>query len=143
LAKEVRGMRYRRVAGTDIEVSEVGFGVWTVAAGWWGEYSDDEAATLMHRARDRGVTFFDTADAYGRGRGETVMAHAFPGSRRDEIVIGAKFGYDWQSRDPKDSGHVESPHRLEIPFLEQALDDSLRRLGTDRIDIYALHNPRM
>lgn len=136
-------MRYRRVAGTDIEVSEVGFGVWTVSAGWWGDYSDDEAAALMRRARERGVTFFDTADTYGRGRGETVIAHAFPGSTRDGIVIGAKFGYDWQSRDPKNAGQREAPHRLDIPFLEASLDASLRRLGTDRIDVYAMHNPRM
>ncbi|MCK9494354.1 MAG: aldo/keto reductase [Dehalococcoidia bacterium] len=136
-------MQHRRIQGTDVEVSEVGFGVWTVAAGWWGEYSDHEAAALMHRAVERGVTFFDTADAYGRGRGETVVAHAFPGSERDKITIGAKFGYDWASRDAADAGHRESPHRLDIPFLERALEDSLRRLGTDRIDVFAMHNPRM
>ena len=136
-------MRYRRIAGTDVEVSEVGFGVWTVSAGWWGDYSDDEAATLMHRALERGVTFFDTADTYGNGRGETVLGHAFPGAERDRITIGAKFGYDWQSRDPENAGHREAPHRFDIPFLEAALDASLRRLGTDRIDVFQMHNPRM
>lgn len=136
-------MRYRRIAKTDVDVSEVGFGVWTVSAGWWGDYSDDEAASLLRRALDRGVTFFDTADTYGRGRGETVLAHAFPGAERDRIVIGAKFGYDWQSRDPKNAGQREAPHRFDIPFLEGQLDASLRRLGTDRIDVFAMHNPRM
>ncbi len=136
-------MRYRRIAGTDVEVSEVGFGVWTVAAGWWGAYSDDEAVALMRRAYDRGVTFFDTADTYGHGRGETLLAQAFPSAERDGIVIGAKFGYDWQSRDQSDAGHREAPHRFDIPFLEQALDASLRRLGTDRIDFLQMHNPRM
>jgi aryl-alcohol dehydrogenase-like predicted oxidoreductase len=136
-------MQYRTIAGTDVQVSEVGFGVWTVAAGWWGAYSDDNAASLMHRARDRGVTFFDTADTYGDGRGETVMAHAFPGSARDEIVIGAKFGYDWQARDRSDAGHREAPHRFDIDFLDGALEASLRRLGTDRIDFLQMHNPRM
>lgn len=136
-------MRYRQIANTDVQVSEVGFGVWTLAAGWWGDYSDDEAAALMQRAVERGVTFFDTADTYGRGRGETILAHAFPGAKRDEITIGAKFGYDWQSRDPKNAGQREAPHRLDIPFLEASLDASLRRLGTDRIDVFAMHNPRM
>src|SRR5690606_37074751 len=136
-------MRHRQIAGTDVEVSEVGFGVWTLAAGWWGHYSDDEATALMHRALDQGVTFFDTADTYGQGRGETILAHAFPGAQRDRITIGAKFGYDWQSRDPKDAGQRESPHRLDIPFLEASLDASLKRLGTDRIDVFAMHNPRM
>jgi len=136
-------MRQRRIANTDVQVSEVGFGVWTLAAGWWGDYSDDDAAALVHRALERGVTFFDTADTYGRGRGETILAHAFPGAARDAITIGAKFGYDWQSRDPKNAGQREAPHRLDIPFLEASLDASLKRLGTDRIDVFALHNPRM
>ncbi len=136
-------MRQRQIANTDVHVSEVGFGVWTLAAGWWGDYSDDDAAALMRRALDRGVTFFDTADTYGRGRGETILAHAFPGAQRDAITIGAKFGYDWQSRDPKNAGQREAPHRFDIPFLEASLDASLQRLGTDRIDVFALHNPRM
>ena len=136
-------MRYRAIGDTGVTVSEVGFGVWTVSAGWWGEYSDDQAAHLMRTALDRGVTFFDTADTYGQGRGETVLRHAFPGSERDRIVIGAKFGYDWQARDLKDAGHREAPHRWDLAFLEASLDASLERLGTDRIDFYQIHNPRM
>ncbi len=136
-------MQHRQITDTGVHVSEVGFGVWTVSAGWWGDYSDDAAAALMRQAADLGITFFDTAETYGNGRGETVLAHAFPGSERDRIVIGAKFGYDWASRDPNQAGHREAPHRFDIPFLEQALDASLRRLGTDRIDFYQLHNPRM
>jgi aryl-alcohol dehydrogenase-like predicted oxidoreductase len=136
-------MRYRSIAGTDVQVSEIGFGVWTVSAGWWGDYSDAESVSLLRRAFDRGVTFFDTADTYGRGRGETVLAQAFPGADRDDIVIGAKFGYDWQSRNPRDAGHREAPHRFDVPFLEASLEASLRRLGTDRIDFYQVHNGRM
>jgi aryl-alcohol dehydrogenase-like predicted oxidoreductase len=137
-------MRYRRLAGTEIDVSEVGFGVWTVASGWWGEYTDEQAVTLLRQAFDRGVTFFDTADTYGNGRGETLLAQAFPGRDRDDIVIGTKFGYDWQSAiGQRREGHQEAPHRLDIPFLEAALEDSLRRLGTDRIDLWQLHNARM
>lgn len=137
-------MRYRRIAGTDIEVSEVGFGVWTLAAGWWGDYSDADAVTLLRQAYDRGVTFFDTADTYGNGRGETLLAQAFPGGDRDDIVIGTKFGYDWQARTARrQEGHREAPHRFDPPFLEQALEGSLRRLNTDRIDLWQLHNVRM
>ncbi len=136
-------MRTRRIANTDVEVSEVGFGVWTVAAGWWGHYTDAEAVSLLRQAFDRGVTFFDTADTYGHGRGETLLAQAFPGGDRDDITIGAKFGYDWHARNPRDAGHREAPHRFDLAFLEEALDDSLRRLGTDRIDFFQMHNPRM
>lgn len=136
-------MRNREIAGTGVKVSEVGFGVWTLAAGWWGDHSDDDAAALLRRAVGYGVTFLDTADTYGQGRGETLLAKAFPGSARDGVTIGAKFGYDWQARDASGAGQREAPHRFDIPFLEASLDASLRRLGTDRIDFYQMHNPRM
>jgi aryl-alcohol dehydrogenase-like predicted oxidoreductase len=122
----------------------VGFGVWTVSAGWWGDYSDAEAIRLLRRARERGITFFDTADTYGNGRGETILRDAFPGAERDGIVIGTKFGYDWASTaGQRREGHEEAPHRFDLPFLESALEGSLRRLGTDRIDVYQLHNARL
>lgn len=137
-------MRYRTIAGTDIEVSEVGFGVWTVSTGWWGNVSDTEAVTLLRQAFDRGITFFDTADTYGNGRGETILAQAFPGADRDDIVVATKFGYDWQSQIGKRrEGHREAPHCFEPAFLERALEGSLRRLGTDHIDCYQVHNARM
>ena len=137
-------MRYRAIAGTDIDVSEVGFGVWTVTAGWWGERSDRQAVTLLRQAFDRGITFFDTADTYGNGRGETILAQAFPGADRDGVVIGTKFGYDWESNIGKRrEGHREAPHCFEPEFLERALEGSLRRLDTDRIDLWQLHNVRM
>lgn len=137
-------MRYRTIAGTDVRVSEVGFGVWTVSAGWWGDYPDEQAVRLLRHASDRGITFFDTADAYGNGRGETLLAQAFPGAERDRIVIGTKFGYDWQSLigKPRD-GHQEGPQCWEPDFLQRALDGSLTRLGTDHIDLWQLHNPRL
>ena len=137
-------MQYRRIAGTEIDVSEVGFGVWTVTSGWWGTFSDDEAASLLQEALDLGITFFDTAETYGDGRGESVLAHAFPGAARDQIVIGTKFGYDWRHRPEADkAGHQEARHCWEPSFLEEALRGSLQRLGTDRIDHWQLHNPRI
>lgn len=137
-------MRYRTIAGTNVTVSEVGFGVWTVASGWWGEHTDEAAVTLLRQAFDRGITFFDTADTYGNGRGETLLAQAFPGRDRDDIVIASKFGYDWQSTmGQRREGHTEAPHRLDLPFLQQALDGTLQRLGTDHLDLWQLHNVRM
>jgi aryl-alcohol dehydrogenase-like predicted oxidoreductase len=137
-------MRYRRIARTDIDVSEVGFGVWTVTAGWWGEFSDEAATALLREALDLGITFFDTAETYGDGRGERILAQAFPDAERDRIVIGTKFGYDWQHRpESAKAGHQEAPHCWEPEFLESALRGSLHRLGTDRIDHWQLHNPRM
>ena len=83
-------MKHRTFPNTDIRVSEVGFGTWTVSTGWWGDKSDADAVAMMRRALDEhGVTFCDAADAYGNGRAERQLAEAFRG-RRDEIVIGTK-----------------------------------------------------
>ncbi len=133
-------MKYRALGTSDVHVSEVGFGVWTVATGWWGEYTDDEAVALLHHARDRGITFFDTADTYGEGRAERLLQQAF--GKDDDVVIGTKFGYDIYS--PWDrKGHVERPHDWTPDFIRYALEQSLIRLGRDHIDFYQLHNPRM
>src|SRR5215213_4218276 len=70
-------MKYRTLGGTDIAVSEVGFGVWTVSTGWWGEVDDERSVRLLREARERGINYFDTADTYGSGKGETLLADAF------------------------------------------------------------------
>jgi len=134
-------MRYKPLAGTDMQVSEVGFGVWTVSAGWWGDYTDEQAITLIRRAFDLGITFFDTADTYGDGRGETLLATALAG-QRDQVVIGTKFGYD-PSRQVGPRGQQELPQDWSPGFVRRALEASLRRLNTDRIDCWQLHNPKM
>jgi len=133
-------LRYRELAGTDLTVSEIGFGVWSVSTGWWGKVSQDDAISLMRRALGLGITFFDTADAYGDDAyGETVLAEALSGSR-DRIVLGTKFGYDL---DAPRSGHSERPQDWSPAFVKKACEASLSRLRTDHIDLYQLHNPRL
>ena len=134
-------MKFRKLGTTDLEVSEVGFGVWTVAAGWWGDYSDDEAVTLLRQGYERGINFFDTADTYGNGRGEEVLSKALRRQRND-IVIGTKFGYDFYSNVRRE-GHKERPQKWDAEFVRYACEQSLRRLKTDYIDLYQLHNPRL
>ncbi len=136
-------MRYRTIAGTDISVSEIGFGVWTLTAGWWGDHSDEDAAAMLREATDLGINYIDTADTYGQGRGERIIAKAFPGSARDQIVVSTKFGYDWQSVDRSAKDHQPAQHCFEPDFVESALHGSLERMGTDRIDLWQLHNVRM
>ena len=86
-------MKFRTLPRTDLSVSEVGFGVWTVATNWWGEKTDDEAVALLRLARELGINFFDTADTYGNGRGETLLQQAF-GPNPSDVVYATKFGYD-------------------------------------------------
>jgi aryl-alcohol dehydrogenase-like predicted oxidoreductase len=138
-------MKYRTFPNTDIRVSEVGFGTWTVSTGWWGEKSDAEAVAMMRRALDEhGVNFFDAADAYGNGRAERQIADAFRG-RRSEIVIGTKVGYDIYDEVAVAArrGQSELPMRTDPAFLRMAVERCLERLETDYIDVLQIHNAKM
>ncbi len=134
-------MQHRTLPGTDITMSEVGFGVWTLATGWWGDNDDAEAIRLLHQALDAGITLYDTADSYGNGRGETILRDAFA-DRRDAVVYSTKVGYDWYNH-TRPRGQRELPHDWSPEFVRNSCERSLERLGTDYIDVYQLHNPRM
>ncbi|MEX0800757.1 MAG: aldo/keto reductase [Dehalococcoidia bacterium] len=135
-------MQYRKLGTTELQLSAVGFGVWTVATSWWGITDHDQGVGLLRQAYEKGVTFFDTADTYGNGLGETMLTEAL-GHVRERIVIGTKFGYDWQTHGQDRSGHKELPQDFSPDFVRRACEESLRRLNTDHIDIYQLHNPRL
>src|SRR3954454_14286635 len=134
-------MKYRRLGDTDITISEVGFGVWTVSTGWWGEVDDERSVCLLRMAHERGINYFDTADTYGSGKGETLLADAF-GHMRDEVVISTKIGYDFYNYTAR-RGQQERPQDWSEGFLRFALDQSLKRLGTDYVDFLQLHNVKM
>jgi aryl-alcohol dehydrogenase-like predicted oxidoreductase len=134
-------MRYRNLAGTEINVSEVGFGVWTVSTGWWGEVDDERSVRLLRRAFEKGINYFDTADTYGSGLGETILAEAF-GRMRDEVVISTKIGYDFYNHTQR-RGQQERPQDWSEDFIRFALEQSLRRLGSDYVDFLQLHNTKM
>jgi aryl-alcohol dehydrogenase-like predicted oxidoreductase len=137
----------RTLGRSGIEVSALGMGCWAIGGPFtfngspagWSEVDDDESVRALHRALDLGVTFFDTAANYGAGHSERVLARAF-GDRRDEVVIATKFGHqvDEAARDvtfydgDEATGDVAGRVRADA----QA---SMRRLGTNYIDVYQLH----
>ncbi len=123
-------------------VSEVGFGLWTISTGWWGEYTDTEAVALMHKALDLGITLFDAADTYGNGRSEDLLAKAFP-NQREEIVIATKIGYDFVNHGDERRGQRAIPQDFSPANLRHATDEALRRLKSDYIDLMQLHNVGM
>jgi aryl-alcohol dehydrogenase-like predicted oxidoreductase len=133
-------MRSRSFGNTDLVVSEVGFGAWTLVMKWWGEVADPKA--LVHAALDSGITFFDTAPVYGDdGAGESLLADLLPsGAAREELVLTTKCGYDIHGERIA-PGHSERPHDWAPAAVRAQLEDSLRRLRTDHIDLYQLHNP--
>jgi len=134
-------MKYRRLGKSGIKVSEIGFGAWTIGLDWWGKKIDDnEAIRMLKRAYDLGINFYETADMYGKGKSEKLMAQAFKGMR-NEVIYSTKWGYDMYTAEQV--GHSELPQKHNPEFLQFALEQSLDRLQTDYIDVYSLHNPKM
>lgn len=136
-------MKFRAFPETNIKpVSVIGFGVWTVSTGWWGNFTDEEAVRLLRRGRDLGINFYDAADTYGNGRSEELLRKAFEGCR-DEVVIATKVGYDFYSHEGERRGQSEIEQNFSVGFIREAVERCLKRLGTDYIDLLQLHNIRM
>jgi aryl-alcohol dehydrogenase-like predicted oxidoreductase len=133
-------MRTRRFGTTDLECSEIAFGTWALGSDWWGETDDPDR--LIGRALELGVTFFDTGDAYGQGQNEQIVGRALASADRSDIQISTKFGYVLDS-ERKQHSEGERPQDWSPEHVRGALEGSLRRLGTDHVDLYQLHNPRM
>lgn len=135
-------MEYRFFGNTDIKVSAIGFGMWTITTGWWGTYTEEQAVDLLRAARDGGVNFFNTSNVYGEdGYGEKILKTAFGADLKD-LVVGTTFGYDVDA--PRSgSGHRERPHDWSPDNIRRTLERSLENLGVDQLDVWQLHNPRM
>lgn len=122
-------------------IPRIGVGCWAIGgtflmhgeAAGWGEVDDAASLRALHLAFDLGARLFDTADVYGIGHSEELLGRAFA-DRRGEIVIASKFGFTHSFADRELNGSNAT-----VPYMEQALAASLKRLGTDRIDLYQLH----
>jgi aryl-alcohol dehydrogenase-like predicted oxidoreductase len=134
-------MNYRTLGATGIKVSEIGFGGWAIGGATeaegvpvgWGNTTDDESLAALRRARELGVTFFDTADLYGYGRSESLMGIVLS-RHRDQVVIATKVGNVRTT-----GGRIIKDFSKRHIFY--AIDGSLKRLRTDYVDLYQLHNP--
>lgn len=134
-------MESRTLGGSGISVSAMGGGCWAIGGPlWhgdrslgWGEVDDAESIRAIQRAVDLGVTFFDTADLYGAGHSEEVLGKALAG-RRDQVVIATKWGHTFDPVTRQRGGTDTTPG-----YVRRALEASLRRLGTDHVDLYQFH----
>jgi aryl-alcohol dehydrogenase-like predicted oxidoreductase len=128
---------YRRLGKSGLTVSVVGLGCNNLGRANTVTESQPGTDAVVHAALDAGVTFFDVADAYGRepGLSETMLGKAL-GSRRDEAVVATKFGMDMRGANGRDHGA-----RGSRSYIIRAAESSLRRLGTDWIDLYQFHTP--
>jgi aryl-alcohol dehydrogenase-like predicted oxidoreductase len=124
-------MRYRSLGNTGLRVSPLCLGA--MMFGQWGNPDHEDSVAIIHAALDAGINFIDTADVYSTGESEEIVAKALQGSRRDEVVLATKF-FGTMSDKPNQSGGSRY-------WIMRECEASLRRLGTDRIDLYQMHRP--
>ncbi len=125
-------MEYRTLGRTGVHVSPLCLGAMMFGA--WGNTDHDDSIRIIHRALDAGINFIDTADVYSRGESEEIVAKALSGGRRDDVFLATKF-HGVMGDGPNEQGSS----RL---WIMRAVEDSLRRLKTDHIDLYQVHRPR-
>ena len=128
-------MKYRRLGKTGLQVSEIGFGGWAIGGTSYGPTKDEESLDALETAWEAGVNFYDTADTYGHGHSETLLAKFLKGKPKDKIFVATKAGWDFY--------HGGSRKNFEPDYIRFACDESLKRLGIDTIDLYQLHNPSL
>jgi aryl-alcohol dehydrogenase-like predicted oxidoreductase len=125
----VRAMEQRLLARTGVHVSPLCLGAMMFGA--WGNTDHDESVRIIHRALDAGINFIDTADVYSRGESEEIVGRALAGGRRDDVVVATKF-HGTMGDDPNEAGNSRR-------WIFREVEASLRRLGTDWIDLYQVH----
>lgn len=144
-------MEYRKIADTDLELPVITFGAWA-AGGWmWGRTERKDAVEAIRASYDLGVTAIDTAPVYGQGTSEEIVGEAIKGLDRSKVQILTKFGMRWDLDSPKGDFAFKSKSNdgqdLDIyryagaESIIRECEDSLRRLGTDYIDLYQIHWP--
>ena len=129
-------MNTRQLGNSDLHLTEVGFGAWAIGGDWkfgWGDQSADEAIAAIRRGLELGINWIDTAAVYGLGRSEELVAKAVAGMR-DKVIIATKCSLVWD-----DQGNVGDS--LTRASIRREAEASLRRLGTDYIDLYQIHWP--
>lgn len=127
-------MKMKSVTATDLEFSAVGFGCWAAGgSAIWTGTDDANSIQAIRRAIELGITFFDVAPVYGFGHAETILGQALRGQRQN-VVIATKCGLSWDA-----GGTITND--LKPATIEREIDDSLRRLNTDYVDIYQIHWP--
>jgi aryl-alcohol dehydrogenase-like predicted oxidoreductase len=126
-------MEYRSLGRTGVKVSPLCLGAMMFGA--WGNPDHDDSIRIIHAALDAGINFIDTADVYSRGESEEIVGKALAGGRRDDVVLATKV-HGTMGDDPNQFGNSRR-------WIVKEVEDSLRRLGTDWIDLYQIHRPEL
>jgi aryl-alcohol dehydrogenase-like predicted oxidoreductase len=125
---------YRELGSTGVKVSPLCLGAMMFGA--WGNTDHEDSIRIIHRALDAGINFIDTADVYSRGESEQIVGEALAGGRRDSVVLATKVHGKMHDDDPNQFGNTRR-------WILQEVENSLRRLKTDWIDLYQIHRPEL
>ncbi|WP_300492932.1 aldo/keto reductase [Marinobacter sp.] len=128
-------METRTFGNTDIQVTPVGLGTWAIGGWMWGGTDEAQSIDTIHRAIDKGIGLIDTAPVYGFGRSEEIVGKALADGRRDQVALATKVALNWNDDQDKVWRDATASR------IEREVEDSLKRLQTDRIDIYQVHWP--
>jgi aryl-alcohol dehydrogenase-like predicted oxidoreductase len=126
-------VEYITIPGTDLKASRIGLGTWAIGGWLWGGTDEEESIRTIHRAVGAGITLIDTAPVYGFGRSEEIVGKALKDLDRSKVVVATKVGLQWKNEEV----HRNSTEKR----IRQEVEDSLRRLGVDVIDLYQIHWP--
>ncbi len=137
-------MQYTQLGARGPRVSTIGFGAWAIGGSHWGPTDDDVSRRALHAALDRGVTFVDTADTYGFGHSEELIAGVMKERGKGDVIIATKSGNDFYHASEKDDdGYGAIRQNYDKAYLIEAAEKSLRRLNVDTLDVWQLHSPDM
>jgi aryl-alcohol dehydrogenase-like predicted oxidoreductase len=146
-------MKVRRFGKTGLRVSEIGFGCWALGGHAYGPVRDKDSLEALAAAWDSGVNFFDTADTYGEGHSEELLGKFLKGKPRDRLILATKCGWDFYAPSQKPASlsqgspaklnHAGHKKNFDTGYIRFACEQSLKRFGTDVIDLFQLHNPSL
>jgi len=135
-------MHYTTLGKTGLKVSTIGFGAWAIGGMNWGKTDDAVSRQALHQALDLGVNFIDTADVYGFGHSEELIAGVLRERGKGEVIVATKAGNDfYHARQSDDAGYGPIVQNAAKKYLIQAAEQSLKRLGIPTLDILQLHSP--
>jgi aryl-alcohol dehydrogenase-like predicted oxidoreductase len=126
-------MDYVTIPGLELKVSRIGLGTWAIGGWLWGGTDEQESIRTIHRAFEKGITLFDTAPVYGFGKSEEIVGKALKNLDRDSVVVATKVGLEWKGEKVYRNSTRER--------IRREVEDSLRRLDVDVIDLYQVHWP--
>jgi aryl-alcohol dehydrogenase-like predicted oxidoreductase len=137
-------MQYKQLGNSGPLVSTIGFGAWAIGGMHWGKTDDEVSKNALHEAIDQGVTLIDTADVYGFGHSEELIARVIRERGKENLVIATKAGSDFYHADPNDDeGYGAITPNYSKEYLIEAAEKSLKRLQVDALDILQLHSPEL